>query len=139
MVHTEPSGDGTLRALIERVERATGPDREIDAVLFILFPSLTDGKPPFNAESDPWHLQWTRPAYTSSLDAVVVLVERELDDREWARGVDRENRKYWARIGNDNWDEANEDIIGYGKTAALALLLAFLRAKHEAVNAVHSP
>lgn len=117
-----------LTALIDRVSTATGADRELDAVIFILFPSLTDGKPPFNVESDPWHLQWTRPAYTSSLDAVIALVERH----------DPHQTQPWSvrQVLGANWYvasiEGDEDVDcgdGEGKTPALALLLAFLRSK----------
>ena len=116
-----------LSELIARVEKATGPDPEIENEIERLF-----GDVPLIAHG--LNIRW--PHYTSSLDAVVALVEREFDDREWAVGPDKENGCTWARIGNDNWDEANDDILGKGprNQPALALLLAFLRAKHSGEN-----
>ena len=80
-----------LSGLIARVEKAAGPDREIDAkISTVLLPDqwrarkrgesfgvgsgvgyavfIGDGAPSYNPT----------PSYTSSLDAVVALVEREL-------------------------------------------------------------
>lgn len=116
---------GELRALIERVERATGPDREIEFEVGIQMCgfercSVQESDGPCNEVHEAGY-------YTSSLDAVVALVERELPGWDWGCetticGGDNRYSGYVAqkmRIGPE----------AYGKTPALALLLAFLRAK----------
>ena len=118
MVHTVQVDGAALRALIERVERATGPDREIEEDVDAAFD-----------QPDP---MWDT-CYTSSLDAVVALVERYDPEQSFPWSVHRliGAKFYVAEI------EGDEDVgggEGDGKTPALALLLAFLRMKHEAVK-----
>ena len=77
-----------LTALLERVEAATGPDREIDTEIARAFgwtppginPALWEGK-----ETPSWWATpgFGMPAYTSSLDAAIALVERVLPGWSW--------------------------------------------------------
>lgn len=71
--------DEQLASLLERVNAAAGPDRELDGRLFVglkLDPSLS------NLSNHPGHIldgsrnHHTVPAYTASIDAAVALVER---------------------------------------------------------------
>lgn len=68
------------------------------------------------------------PTYTTSLDAALTLVP---GSREWSAGVDLENGKGWATVGDDIWDECFNDITGIAKTPALALCIAALRARQS--------
>ncbi len=93
-----------LQALLERVEKATGPDREIDCVLRAVLDGYTvreesnqiiarcNAKPHDEymiGAIDPgreqrnfteWRCQtWEAPHATSSLDAVLALVEEQCD------------------------------------------------------------
>lgn len=102
----------TLEALIARVEKCTGPDREIDQQVWQMF----------DTPNPIWH-----DRYTASLDAVVALVEWEFPEHScpWTVRQALGGRQYYADIegGEDFYCEA------YASTPALALLLAFLRAK----------
>lgn len=79
-----------LTALVERVESGSGPDRDLDFDI-----ARFEGWTQHSDESDPvyarrpglwwaepgesdWNTCASPPAYTSSLDAAVSLVEREL-------------------------------------------------------------
>lgn len=93
-----------LDALIERVEAATGPDREIDAVVWrvVLMPQLPfyrefdgrvmldvrhglgEGGPDWRHPS-PYDQSRSPPNYTASLDAALTLVERKLPG--WCYGT----------------------------------------------------
>ena len=92
-----------LEELIERVSKATGPDRELDW-------AIADAILPHGP---------CAPKLTSSLEAVLALVEREMP----------------LVVVNINWNSVSAYVrIGSvehkHKTPALALLLAFLRVKH---------
>lgn len=66
--------------------------------------------------------------YTTSIDASIALMAAKLPDREWAGGDDRENRRCWATIDDDCWDEAMDRFRGFAKTVPLAILAALLKA-----------
>jgi hypothetical protein len=66
------------------------------------------------------------PAFTTSLDAALTLVP---GSHEWSVGVDLENRKGWARVADDIWDECCEDIVSVAPTIPLALVIAALKAR----------
>ncbi|TAA49054.1 hypothetical protein [Shinella sp. JR1-6] len=80
-----------LSSLISRVEKATGPDRELDAMVWLeMTPGATRKFTKVKSETDlwpPYTIDETRaadgrliivPAYTSSIDAAVALAERVL-------------------------------------------------------------
>jgi len=97
----------TLQELLERVEKAEVPDRELDAALWA---ALWHGKParfedsraqmfythfPRHAarpEPEAWHNLWrtedgtavSYPSYTSSLDAAIALVEKKFPNAEFS-------------------------------------------------------
>lgn len=139
-----------LADLLARLEKAEGPDREIDAALLVALlkpeqladdlryyrlPSPSMDHMEMCAPGTYWLKQrsgaslHTSPHYTASLDAALALVERVLPSREWCVGVDLENSCAWAQVENDVWDEATGHIRGKANTPALALLAALLRAK----------
>jgi hypothetical protein len=103
-----------LTELIERLEKATGPDRELDAAIrdALYSPSARVGWPP----------------YTASLDAALALVEEKLPC-QWVR------LDYWTDINIERprasilpKGELIHGFAAHGATLPLALLLALLRA-----------
>lgn len=117
-----------LSELIERVEKATGPDRELDAAIAAHF-DLPYGPRPVGGS------EWLSAHFTASVDAALELVERELPG--WRPNV-------W--LGRAGWDaeiEYPEPRREDGRTyfaircdkpmpnGALAIILALLRAKQE--------
>lgn len=139
--------------LIERVEKATGPSREIDALVVV---SL-NLKPDWLAKStgsmwidmvslDEPVIRFTStgmkrsggnppigdyPAFSASLDAVVALVEKQKPG--WAYGFDGGPKTKIAFV--DPHDFADRFLgarfTAEAATPALALLLAFLRSIGE--------
>lgn len=123
----------TLAALVERVEKATGPDRCIDAGVFAaLHPELRRLPREPNAFIGPDEWIKTPPFYTASLDAAVSLVP---EGKFWIAGYGRMRRG----------EPLGGATIYYGKglaigtmiaeaeaaTPALALVAAALRARME--------
>lgn len=137
-----------LTALIERVGKLTGPDREVDALLWAFFDNrmVRDGegfrvlarsnRPPHDEcilfvrspihgiICDRYHKP-PLPAYTRSLDDVVRLVKVRLPGAKimvnnWPGG----NLPCAARVGRDSEDSR-------GPTLAIALLSALLRALEQ--------
>ena len=125
----------TLMELADRLEKATGPDRELEWQVFraIRYPDHLLNKDPAN-----WHIT-TRgsvtepvrsvafegfnqaPRYTASLDAAMTLVPEG-----WAYKIGRNWCELWPMhpdVSDDDWPEdCNEDRQHYGKTPRLALL-----------------
>lgn len=127
----------TLQDLLERVEKAEGPDREIDVALWLhTTPGATRrGTHVKHAHSDAeWDVDETRdatgylvvvPAYTASLDAALALVERKLPGWTWRLdSPDSASEPAFARLSGPEWRSG----AGWAKTPALALLAALLRA-----------
>lgn len=130
---------GDLRELLERVEKATGADRELDSAIFsalvdprrenaywIWQGSRPQGSPE-RAPADYWDTRHT-PTITSSIDAALALMERMLPGAFWLIGKGKTTalEKMFAcqlMFGTD-------EIIGEGEaeTAPLAILAALLRA-----------
>lgn len=139
----------SIPSLIARVERAEGPDRELDAALYVALikpdqrpddlryfrlPHISMDHMEMCAPGTYWLKQrsgaslLTAPTYTASLDAALALVERVLPGCVWVVGQD------WGAILTPRGARAS---IGYGKidiadvyapTPTLALILALLRA-----------
>ena len=96
-----------LTDLITRVEAATGPDIHLDAAIAAHF-------------GQPQRIDY----FTSSIDAVVALIRREMPGASY--GFTREPPSaVFARVTMAYGASGDADHI----TEALALLLAFLRAK----------
>ena len=101
-----------LLALAERVEAATGADRDIDHAIYAAF---NPDKPiPYDRRLLPWeHL------YTASLDAAMSLVP---SGEYWECGPLPDMSQYRGRVGMK---------AAYAATPALALTAATLRALAE--------
>lgn len=114
-----------VEELLARVKAATEPDREIDAAITALF---------FDAAEVEisQHYSIQRDYYTSSLDAIVASIERELPGRWWS--VDGPSPDAGASIQRLDGDWP---FAGLGATPALACCAAFLSAL--AANAGEKP
>lgn len=97
-----------LQELIARLEKATGPDRELDeAIRFELQTQNTS--------------QWNGPFYTSSIDAALTLLPRGWDYILTAGSGEYAN----ASIGPAN---KVSEVYGEAPTPALAFSIAALKA-----------
>lgn len=119
----------TLQELIARVEAASGPDREIDARIYLY---CSDARNEFVAddgagvrykdfERQGRHLSWDRvPNYSRSVDAVTTLIMGANLSWDW-----------WVNSSGKagiRFDDYEAGVAGDGSTPALALVAALLRA-----------
>ncbi|MGX5719875.1 hypothetical protein [Shinella zoogloeoides] len=125
-----------LSSLIARLEKAEGPDRELDRDIALTVDGFVYEKR--GKDAKPWFYHSTiggrrqlispynserLPAYTSSIDAAVSLAERVLPGRSVMMGWRQSSEtKPWARVGH--WTDPDAT----GATPAIALVLATLRA-----------
>ncbi|SOC45718.1 hypothetical protein SAMN05892877_117107 [Rhizobium subbaraonis] len=132
-----------LDELIERLEKAEGPDRELDSRIWLETSpgvtrsvqhvvSATGAWPPYDIDEtrDETGRLITVPSFTASLDAAVELAERVLPGCRW--GVTQGDTPEDDFQGNV-WPgvqpyQADFDVFGYHKSAPLALCLAILKA-----------
>lgn len=137
----EPSDAAIMtRTLIEKLEQASEPSRELDAELFMFlhpeadtFKSPTRGEWVTDAKSDVMDRFGELAPYTSSLDAAVALVERVLPSpfggvasSGWEIGIYRLGRpgKWNVRLQSGWGHNINLEAL----TPALALCIALLKA-----------
>ena len=135
--------------LLERLEKAEGPDRELDAEIDA---TLRVGKPNHQAwvkENFPtWRarpdglcecvhqdgsggVNWQSDPFTASVDAALALVEQKLPGADWYRSIPNEPGDsieisvWWRPQPKEDWlwGEAQDN----GDTA-IAILIALLRA-----------
>jgi hypothetical protein len=134
-----PADRETLVALAERVEKASGPDRELDAEIMAVQHFQDDryiggktGNPPsmrarhdrvwVSRATDEWVS--THPKdFTSSLDAAIALVP---EGHTWAGGDLDEDGMPWACVTADK--EPCRDFAGKAATVANSVCAAALRA-----------
>lgn len=131
-----------LQDLLERVEKATEPDRELDAALVVTF----DQRPQIYAKDSERLVAYALrgpkqrkemvsvgvggrgivvPSYTASIDASLEMVEKVLP--VWGYSVEREASDYFSACLMK--PGAPQVVSAPGKTGALAILAALLRAK----------
>lgn len=138
-----------LQSLIERVEKATGPDREIDARLKIFVADedcLYWGRgDDFGCTTREYLLRWDdenwreaaselahgEPHYTADIDAALSLVSRALPGWGWSVASDMgEGRVFGAAMSPLGLASAAlMTQTARAPTPALAIILALLRAK----------
>jgi len=109
---------GDLSALIERVEKCSGPDRQLDAVIALNICDL-------ELEREISEI----PHFTSSLDAALALVEEKLPG--WTRLVDATAPELGICVElfpSDDIAERTESARGDHNRETHATLLALLRA-----------
>ena len=128
-----------LAGLLERLEAATGPDREIDAAMHVALvkpeqyaddlryfrlPTPSMDYMEMCAPGTYWLKQrsgaslHTAPLYTASIDAIVALIERVLP------GWELRLAPRWAQL--KQWDFVHSST---GATTAIAACIALIRAK----------
>lgn len=133
--HLSPKAQD-LANLLERVEKAEGADRELDARLFAalaardpdrlaaLIAERADQFPDRNVWLEGAR-DWQVKPYTASLDAALALVERKLPGWTWRLdSPDTPSEPAFARLSGPE----RRSGVGWAKTPALALLAALLRA-----------
>lgn len=107
----------TIAELLERVEGATGPDRELDAAIECALAST-------------WGSAINPRPYTASLDAALALVERVRPGWTWEGGRDPAKASWaylYAKIDGPTFSAS-------APTPALALLAALLRSLPPALD-----
>lgn len=140
-----------LQSLIERLEKALGPDRELDAEIWALDNAIQSSLEFGHESYSGANREWVRagsigawmdeiPTYTASLDAAVGLVPEgmgghDLDLSRSIRGKGEwEHYTLWqARLSmesaTDDPDELAGQYSGFANTAPLALCIAALKAR----------
>lgn len=124
-----------IEALIERLEKLDGPDRDADwriekvIVRPEAFPDI-EMWPPFGPGCK---FDKSIPRYTASLDATIALAEKVLPGWYWCVGRASLFPNGWAYISRthpSHCDREDEAACADGKAAnpAIALLLTLLRA-----------
>lgn len=127
-----------LASLLTRVEGLTGPDREVDALIWLRFTSgaTRELKTVKSAKSlwpdytidetrDAFRTLVSPPPYTASLDAALALVERVRPD--WYVRIQGCNSAWYAEINPTRAGSFHGSFEANGSTAPLALLAALLK------------
>lgn len=138
-----PADAAEIVRLAERVEQATGPDRELDGAIDRLFNArpkdgdYDEGEGAFWRVQNGWSGLLVRPDgfardsfsaanYTASLDAAMTLLD-PMWGYEQRRPSDGCTQACWAELW---WVPAFPNkVTGFGQTPALALTAAALRAR----------
>lgn len=108
-----------LAALIERLERATGPDRNLDAMIFH-----------FIMKGEGVGARGSGPPYTSSIDAAMTLVP---DGDPWTLGQSIHFR-YWHALVSEFGADQQIHSRGYGTSDYPAIALSIAALKSRAVQ-----
>ncbi len=122
-------------ALAERIEKATGPDREIDKAIVAALGYSWRGMAYWDNATSTKTLPGT-VLYAGSLDAITALIEREFPNNKWAaRRLEIGAKAMLDPIpAKDKIDPAlRTAIYADAETPALALCVVFCRAMAERV------
>ena len=124
------------QSLIERLEKLTGPDREVDGLIGLLInPGSSLWTPEWWSGGPNEYLRWPDPTpgvaryemlrhYTSSIDAALTLFV-EPETHVAAIKIERDPQQF-----GDNWHVAfRHQYFGHAKTAATATAACALRAR----------
>jgi hypothetical protein len=118
-------------ALAERCEKATGPDRELDCAIYALAKKHMNPAALLESFRREFSISAMIDAYTTSLDAITALIERELPAAwVWTLGQNIHHRTWSVSINNLDSDGAPYSVC-WGASSyapALALCAAFCRA-----------
>jgi len=116
-----------IAEMIERLENATGPSREMDAQIWR---AVTGGEYLITSRSPPVAIGGaTIPAYTASVDAAVTLVR---DGWSWTVGNCDEGDAPWACLTSpldSDEDGGCKDYHASAATAPLALCIAAVQVR----------
>jgi len=119
----------TIEELISRLEKAKGPDRELDGEIHIACGLAGDSAHTWG----PYlRRKMVRPAYTSSIDAALRLKDKILPGWFWRVGHGSV-QPGWAHLNRVHPDHCDpEDVsTGWAASPALALCVAILRAAYN--------
>jgi hypothetical protein len=123
---TAPDIDG----LVERLEKASGPDRQLDGAIAMLIDDVPDwcrGPTTVGTYEHPKRGILNARRFTESIDAAMTLVPEG-----WCWGLfDEPNAWLWPTATRD----LLTGIQGKGATPAIALCIAALRARAQADEA----
>lgn len=111
-----------LSELIERLEKAAGPDHELDCDIYHLWRKTAPA--PLGGGIWTTDMEYA-PAYTSSLDAALTLVPEGWCWRYDSSTFDAEVSDYSGRF----LIEADKECHGANKNPAIAICIAALRAR----------
>jgi len=116
-----------MRELIERLEKATGPDRDLDEAILKSF-GIHSWAGRMSYQDGPLWIDFGSSEITASIDAAVALTERVLPDVGWSVATNRIDRRRVARLWTGEIDDGKAHA---GASPAIALCLAILRAKED--------
>jgi hypothetical protein len=140
--NNNPTDSMSLDELAELCEAASGPDRELDALIDAatakgrwaphceVAPSPTKGRVQYRTRGDSlalWHEQDAR-SFTASLDAAMTLVP---DGWDWSVGTCGNGRGGHAFMRRPDGMGLDHEIENDAATPALALAAAALRARKD--------
>lgn len=122
-----------MRELIERLEKATGPDRSIDADIAVAVGGFAErcGLPSGGwVSKGPHHAIVESPSYTSSIDAALTLVlEGTRVDLHKHRDKALANVRFYKTDGSDG-----HGFSAWAVTLPIALCIAALKAREQDAN-----
>lgn len=131
-----------LAELRERLEKASEPDRETDALLWCSVTGETYEPSSVRVDmkrGEYVQRSWNVPAYTESLDAIVSLIEGKLPGWSWhLQAPDAEKshlpkQEVYSATLSERYPKFG-DPLGFGRNPALALCLAFVKAMEAQSN-----
>lgn len=113
-----------LSQLIERIEAASGPDRELD---MLIQNACRKGRKRHHTDS---YRAANAPRYTASIDAAMTLVPTGwLMAGLWERNTNRPNWRWKAELWSPDADRDVSGIARNSESPALAICAAALRAR----------
>lgn len=122
--------------LIERLEKAEGGSRELDAEIARLFGGQAIARfGDWDCREDGTGIWRPLPRYSSSLDAALALAERVCPDHHSSVGnlpisddADYEEHHHFGALLYSRYTKPY-DALGHGATRALAVCIAILKAR----------
>jgi hypothetical protein len=136
MSETQPDTGAMAMAL--RVEAASGADRELDHAIACMMVGNIAKLPVYNTPAK-WiaaakQYNWSSKYYTASIDAALTLVSPdywiEIKGPRKYLNIPTPVPNYWS-VQIATWNHES-DVMGWGKTIALAICNAALKAKARA-------
>ena len=119
----------TTDALIAALEKATGPDRELDGLIYRVAADPRWDSPNVTEADKITYCRNAAPRYTASIDAAMGLVPRNLSVRkEWLAAGSWPARCYISKDQVMPIDDNDLAFHGIGKSEALAICTAALKA-----------
>lgn len=112
------------RDLLQKVEALTGPSREVDAEIHVFVTNECVAHPTSSKFIPGARLDW--PSYTTSLDAIVALIEQKLPGWDWEVGRASDGGHGQAALRRPNKDEL--DYLEFAAEPPIAACIVLLKA-----------